>query len=127
MASRSEYADIGPDNFRALFDAVPTPLLVLDHELTILFANTAHVRATLIDRDAVAGRHLFEVFPDNPGDPTADGVRNLRDSLERVLHTHLPDAMAVQKYDIRRPDGSFEKRYWSPLNVPVLDDQGGVH
>ena len=29
-------------------------------------------------------RHLFEIFPDNPEDPAADGVRNLRASLERI-------------------------------------------
>jgi len=28
--------------------------------------------------------------------------------------------MAIQKYDVRRPDGSFEERYWSPINSPVL-------
>jgi len=28
--------------------------------------------------------------------------------------------MDIQKYDIRRPDGSFEERYWSPVNSPVL-------
>jgi hypothetical protein len=34
--------------------------------------------------------------------------------------------MAVQKYDIRRPEeegGGFEVRYWSPINTPVLDDR----
>src|SRR2546428_7515922 len=31
------------------------------------------------------GRGIFDVFPDNPDDPAADGVRNLRASLERVL------------------------------------------
>ncbi len=34
--------------------------------------------------------------------------------------------MAVQKYDIRRQDGSFENRYWSPRNKPVLDQEGRV-
>jgi signal transduction histidine kinase len=37
--------------------------------------------------------------------------------------------MAIQKYDIKRPDsegGGFEERYWSPLNSPVLDDSGDV-
>jgi light-regulated signal transduction histidine kinase (bacteriophytochrome) len=28
--------------------------------------------------------------------------------------------MAIQKYDIRRPDGTFEERYWSPLNSPLV-------
>jgi PAS domain S-box-containing protein len=37
--------------------------------------------------------------------------------------------MAVQKYDIRRPEsegGGFEERYWSPVNTPVFGDDGCV-
>ena len=37
--------------------------------------------------------------------------------------------MPVQRYDIRRPEaegGGFVERYWSPLNSPVLDEQGKV-
>ena len=34
--------------------------------------------------------------------------------------------MAEQKYDIRRPDGVFEERYWRPLNSPILGDDGYV-
>ena len=32
--------------------------------------------------------------------------------------------MAVQKYDIRGPDGVFQAKYWSPRNLPVLSDVG---
>ncbi len=37
--------------------------------------------------------------------------------------------MAVQKYDIRRPEdegGGFEERFWSPLNSPVLAPDGRI-
>lgn len=37
--------------------------------------------------------------------------------------------MAVQKYDIQRPDsegGGFEERYWSPVNVPMIGSDGSV-
>ena len=37
--------------------------------------------------------------------------------------------MAVQKYDIRRSGAlpsSFEERFWSPVNSPVLDENGEV-
>jgi signal transduction histidine kinase len=78
----------------------------------------------MTDRYAILGRHVFESFPDNPDDPSADGVRNLRTSLERVLQLGVTDTMAVQKYDIRRPEaegGGFEERYWSPVNSPVFN------
>jgi len=114
-----------PD-FRALFQAAPGLYLILTPDLTIVDASDACLRATLTDRRSIVGRALFDVFPDNPDDPNATGVRNLRASLDRVLQFRRPDAMPVQKYDIRRPDGGFEEKYWSPLTKPVLDDAGAV-
>jgi signal transduction histidine kinase/ActR/RegA family two-component response regulator len=112
-------------DFRALFEAAPGLFLVLDPELRIVAVSDAYLDATMIRRDDVLGRGIFEVFPDNPDDPAATGVGNLRESLERVRKTAKTDTMAVQKYDIRRPEsegGGFEVRYWSPVNSPVLDD-----
>ena len=107
-------------DFRALFEAAPGSFLVLDPELRIVAVSDAYLAATMIRRDDVLGRGIFEVFPDNPDDPSATGVGNLRASLERALATGRPDTMAVQKYDIRRPEsegGGFEVRYWSPRNT----------
>ena len=80
----------------------------------------------MIDREKVLGRDLFDVFPDNPEEVDATGTRNLRASLDRVLKTNAADTMAIQKYDIRRPDGSFEERHWSPVDTPVLSKSGQV-
>jgi len=101
----------------------------LSPDLRIVAANDARLRATNTTRDQIIGKPLFEVFPDNPLDPAASGVSNLRASLHRVLRTKAPDAMAVQKYDIPRPEsqgGGFEERYWSPLNTPVLNRNGEI-
>ena len=106
-----------------LLEAAPGAYLVLDRELVIVTVTEAYLRATLTVREEIVGRGLFEVFPDNPNDPEASGVRNLRASLQTVLQTGQPHAMPVQKYDIRRPDsGEFEERYWKPLNTPVVMD-----
>ncbi|ASU39051.1 PAS domain-containing sensor histidine kinase [Herbaspirillum sp. meg3] len=109
-------------NFQLLFESVPGLFLVLLPDFTITAVSDAYLQATLTRREQIVGRHLFDVFPDNPDDPNADGVANLRRSLERVLETRMPDAMAMQKYDVPRPDGTgFEERYWSPSNFPVMD------
>ena len=117
-----------PD-FRALFEAAPGLYLVLDPGLRVVAASDAYLRATMTERDAILGRHVFEVFPDNPDDPGTAGVRNLRASLGRVLRDGVGDAMPVQKYDIRRPEsagGGFEERFWSPVNTPVPGSDGTV-
>jgi signal transduction histidine kinase len=118
-----------PVDFRQLFESAPGLYLVLAPDLTIIGVTNSYARATLQQRESMIGRGLFEVFPDNPDDPHADGVSNLRASLDRVRRDKVADTMAIQKYDIRRPDGEgggFEVRYWSPMNTPVLDDAGEV-
>ena len=112
-----------------VFNAVPGNYLLIDRELRIVAVSDAYLAATMTDRDAIVGKGLFEVFPDNPDDPAADGVRNLHASLLRVLDAKRPDRMTIQKYDIRRPEsegGGFEERYWSPINTPVLDGACGI-
>jgi PAS domain S-box-containing protein len=116
-------------DFAALFDVTPSPYLVLAPDLHIVSVNQAYLRATRTAQEQIIGRHIFEVFPDNPDDPAATGVANLGASLRRVLQYKCADTMAIQKYDIpvATPDGkTFEERYWSPINTPVLNADGEV-
>src|SRR2546425_1936697 len=116
-------------DFQALFESEPGLYLVLTPALTIVAVSDAYLKATMTKREEILGHGLFEVFPDNPDDPTATGVRNLKASLDRVLTNRVPDTMAVQKYDIRRPEsdgGEFEERYWSPVNSPVFGVNGEI-
>src|SRR3712207_4596107 len=107
----------------ALFDVAPTPYLVLDRDLVIVEANRAYCEVVGRPREDLLGRGLFDVFPTNPADPGGDGVENLRASIERARDTGRPDTMAVQRYDIEdTATGEWVERHWSPMNVPVLDD-----
>lgn len=115
--------------FRILFDSAPDPYLALSADLRIVAVSDAYLRVTLTDREQLIGKPIFEAFPDDPDDPNASGVSNLRASLLRVLESGTPDAMAVQKYAILRPEsegGGYEERFWSPLNTPVLNEKGEI-
>ena len=120
-----------PD-FRALFEALPGLYLALLPDaptFTIVAVSDSYLRATMTRREEILGHGIFEVFPDNPTDVSANGVSNLCASLMRVLQNRASHTMSVQKYDIRRPEregGDFEERYWSPTNSSVLDAQGEV-
>ena len=114
-------------DFRHLFEAGQSLQLILTPTFKIIAASDAHLRATMTERSQVIGRNVFDVFPDNPDDPGATGARMLRESLETVLRTRQPHTMAVQKYDIRRPEsegGGFEERYWTPVNSPIINAKG---
>jgi signal transduction histidine kinase len=116
-------------DFQLLFERCPSLFLVLDPHLDIVAVTQCYLDATMTRRQDIVGRNIFAVFPDNPDDHQATGVGNLRASLERVKKQRTADTMAVQKYDIRKPDsqgGGFEERYWSPSNSPVLDKTGDL-
>jgi len=118
-----------PLDFRLLFESSPDVLLVLLPDaprFTMVAATESRLAATHTTRADTIGRGLFDMFPDNPTDPEATGTNNLRASLERVIATRAADTMAVQKYDIRGADGSFQAKYWSPKNIPVLSPNGDV-
>ncbi|WP_159698524.1 PAS domain-containing protein [Massilia sp. 9I] len=123
-ASEARHAQ---EQFRLLFESAPGPYLVLlPADLRIVAVSNAYLAATMVTREQIVGRRMFDVFPDDPADQAESGVAALNASLQRVLQTRLADVMAVQRYPIRRPDGSFELRYWSPVNSPVLDADGRV-
>ena len=119
--------DLLTPDFQVLFESAPGSYLVLTPDFTIIAVSNAYLRATMTKREEILGRGLFDVFPNNPDEPTATGMLNLQASLESVLQNLTPHTMAVQKYDIRCPEaqgGGFEERYWSPVNSPVFGRDG---
>ena len=120
-------SSISPEHFQRIFEAVPGAFLLLrpDSGFTIAGVSDEYLRGTLKRRESIMGRPIFEVFPDNPLTPDANSTRNLGRSLERVRATRSADVMAIQRYDVPREDGTgFELRYWSPVNAPVLGEDG---
>ncbi|HEX2583761.1 MAG TPA: PAS domain-containing sensor histidine kinase, partial [Steroidobacteraceae bacterium] len=116
-------------DFQLLFEESPEVLLVLLPDaprFTMVAATRSRLQVTQATREQTIGKGLFEVFPDNPDDNSADGTANLRDSLNRVVATRAADTMPIQKYDIRDANGNFITKYWSPKNIPVLTEDGSV-
>ncbi|TVQ29676.1 MAG: hypothetical protein EA370_14660 [Wenzhouxiangella sp.] len=115
-----------PDQaYRHLFKAMPGKVLVLRAgSLEIVAVTDAYLQATMTREADIIGKTVFEVFPDDPNDPDAQGVKNLLASLERVQSLKLTDVVGLLRYPVRRPDGQFEERFWSPVNSPVLNDTG---
>ncbi|OQD51781.1 hypothetical protein BM536_038065, partial [Streptomyces phaeoluteigriseus] len=115
-------------DYAAVFQALPGMVALLTPALVYADVNEEFLRVSGRRRDQVVGRHLFEVFPDNPEDSGANGVRNLEASLRRVAATGERDTMALQRYDVESPErpGEWEERYWSPVNAPVRGRDGSV-
>ncbi|MFG2574182.1 PP2C family protein-serine/threonine phosphatase [Streptomyces sp. NPDC048481] len=115
-------------DYAAVFQALPGMVALLTPELVYADVNAEFLRVAGRSREQMVGRHLFEVFPDNPDDGSAKGMRNLEASLRRVLATGERDTMALQRYDVESAErpGEWDERYWSPVNAPVLGPDGSV-
>jgi signal transduction histidine kinase len=117
--------DVAPD-FEAIFRSLPARCLILDPSWNIVAATDLYLESTMTVRDEIVGRHVFDVFPDNPDDPASNSGQTMRASLMRVAAGRVTDQMALARHDVRRPDGEFEERYWSPANIPVIADDGSL-
>jgi two-component sensor histidine kinase len=108
-------------DFQAVFAALPSPYMLLDHELRYVAANGAYLETTSRTLDELLGVYVMDAFP-NPGE---EG-RRLRESFEKVLATGESDTLAYLPYPIRQPDGSFIDRYWTCVHTPLLASDGSV-
>ncbi|MCX5053615.1 MULTISPECIES: PP2C family protein-serine/threonine phosphatase [unclassified Streptomyces] len=115
-------------DYAAVFQALPGMVALLTPDLVYVDANDDFVQLAGRPREQLLGRYIFDVFPENPNDPAAAGMRETRESMLRVVATGERDTMAVLRYDIQdaeRP-GHWREHFWSPVNAPVLSPDGQV-
>jgi hypothetical protein len=114
--------------FRAEYAASPKLASLFDPAPGLLFVevNETYSLATSVPHDEIVGQSLFSRFPENPSDPAADGLHNIYTSFRKVAETGRPDAMALLRYDVQDPDGSFRERYWRSTTTPLTDEGGAL-
>jgi PAS domain-containing protein len=116
-------------DFRALFERSPNPYMVLDRALRFVAANPAYLRVTSSRLEDLLGRHVLDLFPNDPANPANESARQLRESLERVLATGQPDSIALISYRVPTrigEAGALAERYWSATHTPIFDEAGKV-
>ena len=90
-------------DYAVVFRDLPIPAVLLTPDFVIADMNQAYLEVAGRTREELLGRHVFDAFPDNPSDPSANGVRELSASLKRVMATGKPDVLSFQKYDVEVP------------------------
>lgn len=115
-------------DYAAVFRALPGMVALLTPDLVYADANDDFVRLSGRTREQLLGRYIFDVFPENPHDPAAAGMRETEASMLRTVATGERDTMALLRYDIEDPEqpGHWQEHYWSPVNAPILGSDGKV-
>lgn len=111
-------------DYQALFDALPSPYMVLDNELRYVAANKAYLAATMKTLDDLAGKYVFDVFPDN-----GESGRRIEASFRQVLASGQPDTLAFLPYAIpiaEAEGGGFASRHWTVTNIPLIGPDGAT-
>ncbi|OYU37759.1 MAG: hybrid sensor histidine kinase/response regulator [Pseudorhodobacter sp. PARRP1] len=107
----------------AIFASSPSPHVLVDRDLRMIWANDAYLAVTGRTRAQIIGRIMTEEFP-APPDSVAD--RMLKASFKRVFETAVTDHLPLIPYPIVAADGTPQARYWSATHTPLLDAQGAV-
>ncbi len=113
-------------NYAKLFRSSPASLVVVDRDLTIVDVSETYLAATYTRREDLIGLSLFAAFPERPGEAEATEPATVRASLTKTFASREPIEPVTYRYDIKKPDGEFEERYWRMWNTPVFDDAGLV-
>ncbi|MEV3929307.1 SpoIIE family protein phosphatase [Streptomyces sp. NPDC053728] len=115
-------------DYAAVFRALPGMVALLTPDLVYADANEDFLRLAGRSREQLLGQYIFDVFPENPNDPAAAGMRETRESMLRVVAEGERDTMALVRYDIEDRDrpGHWVEHYWSPVNAPVVGPDGNV-
>jgi PAS domain-containing protein len=106
-------------DFRALFDSLPGPCLVLNADFTIEAVNDAYLLAHGHARAALVGEPVLALFPDLPGFSTDQ----LRASLLRLVQGAERDCLDGIGGVAERTSAPDE-RCWKIINTALRDSTG---
>lgn len=115
--------------YTALFKALPgnsALLLAGPPVFTIVAVTAGFIQTSGKSKEELLGKGLFEAFPNSPDDPEQASEKRLRASLSQVLQDKEVRPVPLHRYDIPAADGSFDERWWSTVNQPVLNNAGEV-
>lgn len=116
-------------DFAAIFRVAPRPLLIMAADpprFTIVAVNDAHAQAFGVTPEALVGRGVLEVFPENPSPVISGFMTAIRESLAFVMTQGAPHRVAERAHESVGSDGQRIERYWSAINAPLRSADGTI-
>ncbi len=118
---RKTFGSISEDlSFIATVETWRLPIMILDRELNFVFANEAYLLSTEQSWENMAGRHVFDVFPDTP-----ERVQHVHSFFEKCLSGTVT-TLDAQPFNLKHKDGHEGLRYWQATQEPLRNQDGEV-
>ncbi|WP_018478299.1 PAS domain-containing protein [Pontibacter roseus] len=111
-------------DFNHIFENIPEAIVVISPEFKILGATNKYLETTMRQREDIMGKHfLLEAYPDKDVPYEENPVRI---SIDKAIQNKQEEWLDVIRYDLAKPEGGYEIRYWEASHTPVLDADGNV-
>lgn len=107
-------------DFRHLVDGMPTPYIVMDRSLNVVYANQAYLDTAERKLSDLIGKNVFRIFPD-----TDDRTAPIREAFIRTLNGETTRLDQLY-YHFRHADGTYSSRCWRSVQTPYYDSDGEV-
>ena len=107
--------------FRSRYEASPQVAALIDPRPGLVFrdVNPAYVRSGRRSREDLVGRAFFDMFPDRPNSPSAQGIVTSYEALRDAAERQQVVCKGVHRYDLPAPDGGLVERYWRNVVRPL--------
>ncbi len=115
---------LSADRMAAVFDAMPVAVLVFDRDLVMVHANPAYLEAVGRELSEIAGRFVFDVFPDDPDSSGPSQASDLRRVMLGAVDLGRTQRLVEYPYDIPNQHGGFDRRLWNVTEVPIAGPDG---
>tara|TARA_R110000822_G_scaffold230728_2_gene362854 strand:+ start:254 stop:1297 length:1044 start_codon:yes stop_codon:yes gene_type:complete len=107
-------------NFEDVFAITPSPLLILNRDLVIVYANAAYLTTTGCALSEIQDRYVFEAFPE-----TEDRVSLFRSAFQQALDG-TTNTLTTEPYAIPVDGGGMREVVWTCTHAPLRNADGEV-
>src|SRR6478735_9178273 len=106
--------------------ALPGQYLIMNADLVMQDASNDYLAVTGKTKADLAGKYVFDVFPENTENPESRNIHLLRDTMQQAIITKKQTQIKKLHYDIYDEAGNFEERYWDIIDTPILNEEDEV-
>ncbi|MBK8197723.1 MAG: PAS domain-containing protein [Acidobacteria bacterium] len=107
-------------DFESVFSVIPTPLMIMDRDFVIRFANAAYLTTTFCALSEIQGRYVFEAFPE-----TEERTRVFLSAFELAL-AGTPNVLTTEPFAIPVDGGGTRELIWTCTHLPVRGADGEI-
>ena len=108
--------------FRRRYETSPQVAALIDPRPGLVFrdVNPAWERSgSGRPRREIVGRAFFDMFPDRPNSPSAQGIVVSYEALRDAAERQEVICKGVHRYDLPTPQGGLVERYWRNVVRPL--------